>query len=474
MKLFAIAATAASGMGVQQHQQQHQQQQHVRSSSMYPHRFEGRVTVPAPGWVNEQGGYWADQNSIQSHHYQQPQQQQWPQQDQKPQCCQGYYWTSPTGESVWMGNVGEYDMKPIYKGEDSSGNVKFLYWEFEKNSFTPTWTPTPGHWYLGDHMFASGAIKSAPSYTARYCPHDQINRWDQSVQLRCGQQPQQHQPQQRQCCAKFRWTTPGNTTVYMRQTGAMHDQKPVYEGVDKIVTPIGGTTIVHTMFWRFDAGSKIKGAWYHSDIGVADPSATASDSVFGLDSCPNDHLGVSWGSQMKLQCATNDPIPGPLDTCQANWNRNQRSGIFYDGFVWGRTVGSECFVPRLMREIVNTQLSQFIFALDEPTEDLRAVYERMVQTWNEMANDSTCFLNWNVSMNWKKNAGNKGFIKDCNLICDEIKEVGSNPANFAGVLTQFKATIPKYFDNNTSNRQCIDKQQIINDQLDIFTKYVSF
>ena len=49
-----------------------------------------RVQQPAPGFINEQGGYWADQTSDQSQHYQQApqpnyQQQHQQQQQQKPQ-----------------------------------------------------------------------------------------------------------------------------------------------------------------------------------------------------------------------------------------------------------------------------------------------------------------------------------------------------------------------------------------------------
>ena len=51
-----------------------------------------RVQEPAPGFVNEQGGYWADQPT----HPQAPQEsfQVHKPHVQKPQCCEGYTWIS--------------------------------------------------------------------------------------------------------------------------------------------------------------------------------------------------------------------------------------------------------------------------------------------------------------------------------------------------------------------------------------------
>ena len=76
MKLFAIAATTATGY---------------------------RVITPAPGFINEQGGYWADQPSYPQapqNSYQRPQVYQ--PRFQKPQCCGSYEYTLSSGEKVWM------------------------------------------------------------------------------------------------------------------------------------------------------------------------------------------------------------------------------------------------------------------------------------------------------------------------------------------------------------------------------------
>ena len=91
MKLFALAATTAV--------------------------TARRVNSPAPGFINEQGGYWADQISDQSRHYQQPSQPSHQQQGQKPQCAEGYYFNAPgKSEAVFMEKIGENDEQNL---EDS-------------------------------------------------------------------------------------------------------------------------------------------------------------------------------------------------------------------------------------------------------------------------------------------------------------------------------------------------------------------
>ena len=107
-------------------------------------------------------------------------------------CTTGYYWTSPTGENVWMRNAGYFGGYPYYMAVDSSENpTKYLWWNFvEDPRENPT--PTPGYWNLGDYLGdISLAIQGAKSYTA--CPHDKKNKWGHFVQLKCGEAPQQPQ-----------------------------------------------------------------------------------------------------------------------------------------------------------------------------------------------------------------------------------------------------------------------------------------
>ena len=93
-----------------------------------------RVMTPAPGIVNEQGGYWADQPT----HPQAPQINKQVHQPyvQKPQCCEGYTWISPSGDSLWMRKSGEHHSKPYYTATDKSGAPLVLLLKFY-NDFAP-------------------------------------------------------------------------------------------------------------------------------------------------------------------------------------------------------------------------------------------------------------------------------------------------------------------------------------------------
>merc|ERR1712176_1543801 len=89
------------------------------------------------------------------------------------QCCTtGYYWTSPTGENVWMRYSGRYSDNQYFMGFDSSGKPKFLWWSFAEDPRENP-PPTPGYWNLGDYLGDISAIQGKISYTA--CAHDEVN-----------------------------------------------------------------------------------------------------------------------------------------------------------------------------------------------------------------------------------------------------------------------------------------------------------
>ena len=171
MKLFALASTTAVT---------------ARSWS--------RVEEPAPGFVNEQGGYWADQPT----HPQAPQPNYQVHQPyvQKPQCCEGYTWISPTSEPVWLKKSGEHHDKPVYKGKDQSGVERVLFWAFSSAGNAPAYALT-GHWYLSSSVDerSSAITKSQESLGLRYCPQDyQSLPYTNDMDFTCGQGPQQQQP----------------------------------------------------------------------------------------------------------------------------------------------------------------------------------------------------------------------------------------------------------------------------------------
>ena len=142
MKLFALAATTATASP-----------QWHGNARRWP--LPTRVTHPAPGWVNEQGGYWADQSSNQ---YQPPQQQQHQQQQQpqvswqKPQCCTAIYQTfAGKHAGIWMEIAGENDMKPYYKGNYMTKEF-FMFWKFNDDSPSRRFDDLSGRWYLSDGL----------------------------------------------------------------------------------------------------------------------------------------------------------------------------------------------------------------------------------------------------------------------------------------------------------------------------------
>jgi len=304
MKLFAIAATAASGMGVQQHQQ-HQQHQH--------HQGWRRVSEPAPGFVNEQGGYWADQPThpqAPQVNYQQRQISYQP--PQPPQCCSGYLFTLPgTTENVWLPKSGVQQQKPYYEGTDSAGKNYVLFWKFDPSPITPVVEALEGHWYLSDSLTnTDGAItESRETNGIRHCPEAyQSLPYTQNVNLRCGQGPDRRQPPPppppQQCCQSIKWTPHnwGGGTVWLRDNGTKHNGKQVYAG-----TANGGVGPVFIWYEPSGVGSS-SGAWHVSQKVGERTSSQTMNVPDGLNSCPDDGkqlMGLS------MVCGN----PPPPQTC---------------------------------------------------------------------------------------------------------------------------------------------------------------
>ena len=429
MKLFAIAATAVSG------------------------RFTGRVDTPAPGFVNEQGGYWADQTSDQSRHYPQPPQRQWPQEErrqQKPQCCNGYFWTSPTGERVWMSQAGENDMKPMYKGLDKNGNEHVLYWAFDEVPDNRPFIAIPGHWYFGDEIGDENATKSDESYTIRHCPTDHVYNWGMSLKLECGQNPDQNQPPPpSQCCEAYKWTTPRGDTVWMKRTGEIHDEKPVYEGVDVV----GDISVKQIMFWRFDPVSDnrpveaVPGAWYVSEIGTDDESAIASATLDhgGINSCP-DEQRLGWGSLMNLQCSA----PPPPETCaDVRGSDHQKMFITTGAPAPPFTDITYCNIQKIMDGLVINQLNDLVQMFDHTSQPwlMQNAFPKAVQAWAAMTRKDGQQDNCGFSNDFR--FGETGFVSNCDSFCDDIKKI-QKPEHFSFVLEEFLALVDSKFDKSTS------------------------
>ena len=425
MKLFAITATAVSG------------------------RFTGRVDTPAPGFVNEQGGYWADQTSDQSRHYPQPPQRQWPQEEQrqqKPQCCNGYFWTSPTGERVWMSQSGENDMKPMYKGLDKNGNDHVLYWAFDEVSDNRPFIAIPGHWYFGDEIGDENATKSDESYTIRHCPTDHVYNWGSTLKLECGQNPdQQYQEQTRECCDAFNlWTDDGN--VQMVRVGE-HDQRPVYKGEDK-------NGDLKWLIWFFDEVSDnrpvqaVPGKWILTPAGPNHPEAIISDTLdtMGYQSCPNE---VNWANRPNLQC-TQAPQPPPPETCDdVLAQKHQKTFITTGAPAPPFTDITHCQVPRMMDTLVRNQLNILMnmFGPESKPSTMDSVFFNLAEAWRAMTrkgNDGQDNCGFSNDFRF----GETGFVSNCDSMCSDIKKI-EKPQDFAAILDEFLALVDSNFDKST-------------------------
>lgn len=193
MKLFAVTATLATAVPWYQKYQ--------------PYRYQrvDRPDFPGPGHINEQGGYWADQPSVQSNSYQQPGQPsmpqpphstQAPQRDHQihipdpPKCCTELKFNAPNGDTVILRQSGFHDDKALYEGVHN-GMKQVLWWEFHdagNSNMIPQ--AIPGEWHIGTAI-GDRALSSFTTTGLRYCPDaqengsSQANDWD----FRCNGNP---------------------------------------------------------------------------------------------------------------------------------------------------------------------------------------------------------------------------------------------------------------------------------------------
>ena len=136
MKLITLAATAATTVSAR------------------------RVNTPAPGFINEQGGYWADQSSDQS--VQRPQQGQPPQiqpphstqapQPDNRQCCRDIKWTQFSGDITWLKHNGQmYDAMPVYE-MTYNDEQQFMWWNPVGAPDNRPQKAVPGYWVISTEV----------------------------------------------------------------------------------------------------------------------------------------------------------------------------------------------------------------------------------------------------------------------------------------------------------------------------------
>ena len=415
MKLIAIAASTATGF---------------------------RVVEPAPGFINEQGGYWADQTSDQSRHYPQAPQisNQAPQVDhqqyQKPQCCTAYEYTLPGGEKVWMEKAGENEGMDVWKGEHNGKDI-FVYYEYSEFQING---PLLAYWAIGAKVGDKDAIKGEYTQQHRYCPHER-NGWGSNPPFECRQSQQPQQPDEEdECCSKFVFN---DWESYFTQVGE-HAGKPIYT----TMVPKANNSI-KTLFWRFDnvpdnrPREAVPGTWCFGDD-VNDTGASVSSKTLGDEStCPDQKMNT-WTLPMNLKCSTAKSV----DTCDQARDRE---------FIFDQENTSSCNVEALMWNLAGAQADQVAELMNDGS--LRTAFDLSVVAWMNLVNDSSCGF-----------VGTNGFAPDCSSICSGIKEL-INAKEFAPVLNQFIDYTQIFFAVGDNSR-CTANQEIIYTELAKFQKAV--
>lgn len=469
MKLFALAAATAV------------------NASPWPIR----VMTPAPGIINEQGGYWADQPT----HPQAPQinKQVHRPYVQKPQCCEGYTWTSPSGDKLWMRKSGEHQSRPYYTATDN-GVDYFLYYA-TISPFAPPYGQD-GYWYLSEKppTYAPTDIvtKSKEILGMRYCPQDyQSKPFEADHHFECGQGPPQRQdPQPKPCCDTYKWTTPANNSVWMRKNGT-HDGQPIYEGKDKT------TGVTKTIWFEFyqPGSSSGSGAWFVSDGGFQAYDGTHRQSATiqinnQSNVCPGDDRAAFWDFYRAMSCEQ-----FVAQTCEETTDTSTLTNI-----VSGSSVSHEqCNIAQVMRQLVDKQMNAFVKMIEENDPNpsrtdkkgnvlepwmIRTDFERAATAWQEMVSrsseihpltgDNKTKCGFNGTFPDKKPFG---LIANCNDMCADIKplELGTHQESMAAVLEEFL----KLFDQNFSDaipsyddQGCQDHRDRMFDAISLFEPFV--
>ena len=455
-----------------------------------------RVDTPAPGFVNEQGGYWADQTSDQSRHYQQPPQPSYQQQHgQKPQCANGYYFNAPgKAEPVFMKKIGENDEKPFYSGW-FDGEEKFLYWAWNRKS-NPTNAvvqAVPGNWFFGSTLGdVVNAISSSTTYGLRHCPTDQSVRWFTAdtteynfVTLKAGQHDNYNNDHNENkffdCCTNFKWTVSGHNPVEMTRNDQIHmtrnnksrDNRHYYTGRFKGAE--------HFMYFQFDPTpsnfplASRYGRWYIGekldDPDSADFVTNGFDRVHGSKSCPNDPIENFWfykpenepifADDFKFECIEKaHRVEVPVKTCESK----KGSHMFYQNET------DKCNFGNVVGELVKPMVAQ-LFQYRQEADNRRSwpfmrnvldlenlVGDDMVNAINEIK-QGKCFTTIDGD---EYNPGN--YIEGCSGLCNAIKDLDKEryakdlqQVLYQIVDTYFKAiNFSFYQDNNKHREKCVE------------------
>ena len=337
-----------------------------------------RVEQPAPGFVNEQGGYWADQTYDQSQHYQQPPQPSYQQQQgQKPQCANGYFFTAPGApEAVWMEKIGENDEKPLYAGWFEDGE-KFLYWSWDRqaNPTNAVVQAVPGNWYFGSSVGDVNAIASSTTYGLRYCPTDQEVKWNQFnsseknvVSLVAGQNGGRFQYKPFACCRSFTATIDGKLMEFNNSNQFVNNDRE-----ERQYFQTANAADRKYLYFKFDEDQNspvplpkqaLSGRWYigsgtisDSTVIFDDNNVIATESInYAFTSCPNDPLVMKTFSKdgnkiaVDLECnpSPTKSVLGDVGTCDD----------LHDPTIFFNNNKNECKLDQLHDQLIHSMKEQ--------------------------------------------------------------------------------------------------------------------
>ena len=161
--------------------------------------YARRVNTPAPGFINEQGGYWADQSSDQS--VQRPQKGQPPQiqpphstqapQPDTHQCCRDIKWTQIGGDIIWLKNNGQqFDDMPVYEMTRNNEQA-FMWWQHVDVPDNRPQKAVPGFWVISSEVGSKDGISGNEGY--RKCPNAPGNGFPEGVTFECANPPEKIQ-----------------------------------------------------------------------------------------------------------------------------------------------------------------------------------------------------------------------------------------------------------------------------------------
>ena len=421
-----------------------------------------RVDSPAPGFVNEQGGYWADQTSDQSQHYPQPPQPSFQgQQGQKPQCAEGYNFKPPGKlEAVFMEKVGENDEKPFYSGW-FDGEEKFLYWAWDRQS-NPTNAvvqAVPGNWFFGSTVGdVVNAISSSTTYGLRHCPTDQQVQWvkadttfDTFVSMEATHGNYNSNHQNFPCCQVYEWTYAESEEPVMmtRDWNKSASDRYYY------TTFFNGAE--HYMYFQFDLVDNFRadrfGRWYIGEK-LDDPDSALFYTIDNRNSvpfpayqsCPNAPFvgGNLWlhkqenkpmKESFKLKCADSENHwrkREPVTTCAS---KKSEKNYFFEKDV------DKCKFDMVVQELVKTQVAQLlVFRPDAENLNLMQWPNDMAQIIRDMTRNR-CITT--IDSNQHRVGS---YIQDCSGLCNVIKDI-EGPTDMGDVS---KWIVETYFRSITS------------------------